>query len=114
MKRQILTILAVTFIGLSSCQKLDIEKDTPKCIENLITDFDKGQACENGVNVKKYTFQGVFVYVFDPGTCGADMPLNVIDFECNSIGFLGGISGNMEINGEDFSNATFESITWER
>lgn len=54
------------------------------------------------------------VYVFDPGTCGDDMTSEVVDSECNSIGFLGGISGNMEINGEDFSTATFESLTWEK
>lgn len=109
----ILTLI-LTVISLMSCQKLDIEKDTPKCIENLIKDFDKEQSCDTGVNVKKYTFQGTIVYVFDPGTCGADMTSEVIDFECNSIGFLGGISGNTVINGEDFSNAKFESTTWER
>lgn len=114
MKRQILLILVFIFIGLVSCQKLEIEKDTPKCIENLINDFDKEQTCESGVNVKKYTFQGKIVYVFNPGTCGADMTSEVIDFDCKSLGFLGGISGNTEINGEDFSNATFESTTWER
>ena len=114
MKRQILIILIFTFIGLTNCKKLEIEKDTPKCIENLINDFDKEQTCENGVNVEKYTFQGKTVYVFYPGTCGADMTSAVIDFECNNIGFLGGISGNTEINGEDFANATFESIIWER
>jgi hypothetical protein len=114
MKRQIILILILTIIGFTSCQKLEIEKDTPKCIENLIKKFDKEQSCDNGVNVKKYTFQGKTVYVFDPGNCGADMTSEVIDFECNSLGFLGGISGNTEINGEDFANATFESIIWEK
>ncbi|PCJ28860.1 MAG: hypothetical protein COA97_00550 [Flavobacteriales bacterium] len=114
MKRKIIIILVFTFIGFSSCQKLEIEKDTPKCIENLINDFDKEQTCESGVSVKKYTFQEKTVYVFDPGTCGADMTSTVIDFDCNSLGFLGGISGNTEINGENFSNATFESTTWKR
>lgn len=114
MKQQILLILILTVISFTSCQKPEIEKDTPKCIEKKIIDFDKEQSCDNGVNVKKYTFQGKIVYVFDPGTCGADMTSEVIDYECNSLGFLGGISGNTEINGEDFSNATFESITWER
>lgn len=98
---------------LSSCNKLDIEKGTPKCIENKIKDFDKNQACQNGASVKKYTFQGKTVYVFDPGTCGADMAAEVIDSDCNSLGFLGGISGNTEINGENFSNAIFQSTTWE-
>ena len=114
MKRKILLILVLTLMGLSSCKKLEIEEGTPKCIENLIYDFDREQTCEKGVNVKKYTFQRKTVYVFDPGTCGADMASEVIDFECNSIGFLGGISGNTVVNGEDFSNARFVSVTWER
>ena len=42
------------------------------------------------------------------------MTSEVIDFECNSLGFLGGISGNTEINAENFENATFESIIWEK
>ncbi len=116
MKREatLIFILILTIIGFTSCQKLDIEEDTPKCIGNLIKDFDKEQSCDNGVNVKKYTFQGETVYVFDPGNCGADMTSEVIDSDCNSLGFLGGISGNIEINGEEFSNAIFVSLTWAR
>ncbi len=41
------------------------------------------------------------------------MASEVIDSDCNSLGFLGGISGNTEINGEDFSNAIIQSTTWE-
>lgn len=107
----IIILISICFIG---CQKLNIEKGTPECIEKLINIFDTEQSCDNGVNVKKYTFQGKTVYVFDPGTCGADMTSEVIDFDCNSIGFLGGISGNIEINGENFSNAIFESTVWEK
>lgn len=114
MKRQILLIIILMLmISFTACKKIDVEKNTPTCVENLIQDFDKEQTCDTDVNVKKYTFQGTTVYVFDPGTCGADMTSEVIDFECNSIGFLGGFSGNTVINGEDFSNATLESITWE-
>ena len=114
MKQSISLLLVFIVIGFSNCQKLDIEKDTPKCIKNLIKDFDKKQTCEKGVNVKKYTFQGITVYVFDPGTCGADMTSEVISSECNSLGFLGGITGNTDINGESFSNAILESTIWER
>ena len=92
MKQQILLILILTVLSLTSWQKLDIEEGTPRCIENLIKDFEKEQSCDKGVNVKKITFQGKTVYVFDPGTCGADITSEVIDVNCNSIGFLGGIS----------------------
>lgn len=107
-------LILLTLVSIISCQKLDIEKGTPNCIENLIIDFENSQSCENGVNVKKYTFQGMAVYVFDPGICGFDVTSEVVDSECNSLGYLGGISGNTEINGEDFSNALFESTVWEK
>lgn len=107
----ILIFTAYSFIG---CQKLDIEKDTPKCIERLIEKFDKEESCDNGVKVDKYSFQGETVYVFDPGMCGADMAAKVMDSECNNFGYLGGITGNTIINGEKFSDAVFISVTWER
>jgi len=114
MKTKILLLLIITILGISSCQKLDIEEGTPECIQNLIKDFDKEQTCNNEVNVKKYTFQGETVYVFNPGNCSADLTSEVIDSDCYSIGFLGGISGNTKINGGDFSNSIFESAVWER
>mgnify|MGYP000076591706 CR=1 FL=1 len=61
-----------------------------------------------------YDFLGEKVYVFDPGTCGADMTSEVIDEDCNSLGFLGGIAGNVEINGANFSEAIARKIIWKR
>ena len=114
MKRISLLIVILIAISLTSCQKQNIEKNTPKCIENLINEFDKNQSCDSGVNVKRYTFQNTTVYVFDPGNCGADMTMEVIDSDCNTLGHLGGFVGNTIINGEDFSNAIFESTTWRK
>lgn len=112
--KQLITLFLFTLISLSSCQNLEIEDGTPECIEDLIKDFDKNQSCEVGVSVKRYTFQEEFVFVFDPGFCGADMQSEVVDSDCNSIGFLGGFAGNISINGEAFfSNALFESTVWE-
>ncbi|OIP00601.1 MAG: hypothetical protein AUJ98_07105 [Bacteroidetes bacterium CG2_30_33_31] len=114
MKRYIILIIGLSIVYISSCQKLNIEKGTPKCITSLIKDFDNSQNCMDSVNVKKYSFQGKIVYVFNPGICGADMTSEVVDYNCNSLGFLGGISGNTIINCEDFSHAKFESVTWEK
>ncbi len=109
-----LTILFLIIISaLISCNKLDIVKGTPKCVENKIKDFNKSSTCDNA-DVKEYTFQEKTVYVFNPGNCGADMASEVINSECNSLGFLGGFSGNVMINGEDFSNATFVQTTWKK
>ena len=111
---KVLFVVILIVISFSSCQKLAIEDGTPDCIENIIKDFDKSQSCKDGVNAEKYTFQGETVYVFNPGNCGADMTSNVLDSECNSIGYLGGIAGNTEVNGADFSDAIFISIIWKK
>lgn len=106
----ILIILATT--SLVSCSKYDIEKDTPSCIKSKIKQFDKEIECDNGVKVSKYTFQGTNVYVFNPGTCGADMTSEVVNSSCESQGHLGGFAGNVIINGETFNNAVFVGDVW--
>ncbi len=109
-----LFVVILTVVTFSSCQELAIEDGTPDCIENSIKEYDETQDCNDGVNVTKYLFQGEMVYVFNPGNCGADMMSNILDSDCNSIGYLGGIAGNTEVNGEDFSNAKFISVIWEK
>jgi hypothetical protein len=53
------------------------------------------------------------VYVFDPGTCGADMLAPVYDSECNLIGALSGLMGNILINNIRFDlNAKFQKTIW--
>ena len=103
--------LAVTFVA--SCSKLDIEKDTPKCIELKIKEFNDSSACDDA-KVDKYLFQGANVYVFDPGTCGADMISDVFNPDCVRLGGLGGITGNTIIMGESFSHATLVSNVWSK
>jgi len=111
MKRY-LSILVFIAI-LSNCTRLEIEKSTPKCVKDKIVDFKRDQSCDD-IKVDEYTFQNITVYVFEQGSCGADMGAEVIDSACNYLGFLGGIAGNIEINGEDFSNAVFIKTVWEK
>ena len=111
MLKQVCFILG--FFVFISCNKSTVDKDSPRCIRNKVQDFKK-TCCNEGANVKEYTFQGKNVYVFDPGNCGADMGSIVSDEDCNTIGMLGGISGNTKINGEDFSNAGFQKTIWEQ
>jgi len=112
-----LSIIILMFFGLSvsflSCEKSDIAKGTPECIVEKIAVFEPN-ACEDG-KVDKYTFQCQTVYVFDPGIeCGADLSSEVVLEDCTNIGYLGGISGNTIINGENFSSAEFEKNIWEK
>ena len=114
MKTILLITCAVTISLFSSCQKGKISKGTPGCIKDKITVFDENSSCDDGVKVERYAFQGENVYVFNPGTCGADMTSEVIDSECNTLGYLGGLTGNQIINGENFSSANFKEIVWEK
>lgn len=109
-----LTSVFLLMVALTSCSKPDIKKGTPDCVKDKINTFDREITCSDGVNVTEYTFQNKTVYVFNPGTCGADMSSEVIDTDCNTIGYLGGFSGNMIINNEDFSNAMYKGIIWEK
>lgn len=111
MFKQILLINALVLSLLMACKK---ESKTPDCIDKKIEEFKFYISCSIGSNVKEYQFQSKRVFVFDPGTCGADMTSEVIDENCNSLGYLGGIAGNTKINGEDFSNARLTRTLWTR
>ncbi len=111
--KKIFLLLVIGLISLSACQKNDF--GLSDCLNQKIEDFKNGEyACSEDANVKEYEFLGEKVYVFNPGTCGADMTSEVIDKDCNSLGFLGGISGNAEINGTNFSEAIARKIIWKR
>lgn len=100
-------VFLIVFLPLSlitSCGKEKAEKSA--CIKSEIRSFYKDRPCGDAI-VKEYLFQGRNVFVFDPGTCGADMTASVLDNNCTILGYLGGISGNNTINGEDFSHAKF-------
>ena len=105
----ILIIVVVTFASCNNVRKNTVKKGTPQCVENKIKDFTS--PCGDA-NAKEYTFRGKTVFVFEQGTCGGDLTSEVIDADCNSLGYLGGITGNRVINGEDFSNAVFIKIIW--
>jgi len=104
-----LSVLAL----MMACNKLDIEKGTPKSIVNKIKDFDKSAVCDDA-KVNEFNFQGNVVYTFEPGSCGADMTTEVVNTDGNTMGNLGGIAGNSQINGEDFSHAVFIKTVWEK
>jgi hypothetical protein len=111
MKKFALLLALITFI--TACNKQGIAKGTPTCVKQKIKTFEKESTCSDA-SVKKYTFQGKTVYVFEPGTCGADMTSEVISDNCSSLGFLGGFTGNTTINGEDFSKAEFVETIWKK
>jgi len=106
-------MLLLTTIFFIACGKDEIAKNTPQCIIEKIETLKENSICDDP-NVSEYLFQAENVYVFDPGTCGADMQAGVYDENCNALGALGGIAGNTIINGVDFSNAEFKRSIWEK
>lgn len=104
------TIFTFIFILSVHACKDSGSSGRPECLDSRLAEF-KLNACSGG-SVKQYTFQGADVYVFDPGTCGADMTSEVINESCNTLGYLGGITGNNRIAGEDFSKAVYIRTVW--
>lgn len=116
-------IIVLSFLVLAGCTKDKVEKkienkvetetviEMPECVEQKIVEFN-AECCENGANVKEYIFQDQMVYVFDLGNCGADMTSEVISEDCDHLGFLGGFSGNLMINGENFNTSTYVRTVW--
>ena len=93
----------------SSCKETQVPED---CIDNTILNFQQEAYCSTGSSVKDYLFQGETVFVLEEGNCGADFQHAVLNRNCEIIGCLGGITGNSEINGENFGNAQFVATLW--
>ncbi|ALD21416.1 DUF6970 domain-containing protein [Hymenobacter sp. DG25A] len=111
--KKIFYCLIGSAFAFTACEKVDIAKDSPKCIKQKAVDL-KEAPCESDVNIKEYFFQGKLVYVLNPGDCIADGNAEVIDGNCNSLGYLGGFGGNTKINDEDFSKAEYKRTIWEK
>lgn len=84
----------------------------PECMPSALASF-QSWCCTSGAHIDAFTFQGQPVYLFEPGTCGADMPTYVLDAQCDTLGFLGGFAGFTQINGVDFaSHSSFQGTIW--
>ena len=112
-----LLIIAFMLTGLiTRCQKNVINLDDEVgCIAQKIESYKTSELpCQSGKSIYQYKFQGAYVYVFNPGDCGADMMSDVYDQECNLICGLGGIAGNLTCNNDNFwEKATEETLIWE-
>jgi hypothetical protein len=62
--------------------------------------------CNDGsAGVAEYIFQEKYVYVFSDGTCGPDLGAAVYTDDCKYLENLGGLTGNLKINGIIFHDA---------
>ena len=110
MRVNLITILTFSLL-VFGCRKEKNDIAVSECIQSEIKKFSTN-TCEKGATVKQYFFQGQIVYTFSMGSCGGDLPTFVKDETCNHLGFLGGITGNTKINGEEFSKAEFKRTVW--
>jgi hypothetical protein len=106
------SLLVIVFSG-TSCKKKYITDDVPMPVRRSIEKFEKSSSCRDA-HVDEFTFQQKDVYVFDEGTCGADMISVVLNEQGEKIGTLGGFTGNTQVNGESFANATFIRTIWKK
>ena len=111
MKKIAVFIVLVSSLLLLAFQCDKEHNEIPPCIDSKITVFST-EACPTGATIKLYYFQSDFVYVFDYGPCGADMAMPVLNNNCDTLGFLGGISGNTMINNQDFASVEFVQTIW--
>lgn len=96
---------------LNSCRRDVLNDPIPQCMRSRIAQFASQDLCD-GSDIKLYSFQGRMVYVFNAQSCYADGASEVVSEDCEGLGILGGIAGNMTIQGEAFSNAEFIRVVW--
>ena len=107
--KTLLRILSLTLLTWSCGSRI---QRVPECLTTSLEGF-QSWCCASTAHVDEYQFQGKLVYLFDPGTCGADMPTYVLDTQCDTLGFLGGFAGFTEIQGLDFAaHSSFQGTIW--
>ena len=97
----------------TGCAKRPVTKTTRGCLDDKIAVCNKEAHCDDA-SVHEYLFQEKPVFVFEPGTCGADMASEVVTADCKTLGYLGGYAGNTKINGVEFSQAIFVRVVWKK
>ncbi len=108
MKFAITIIVLITF--LTGCEKLDVEKGTPRCVR---AEIRKAGTCTE--HVTRYTYKGQTVYVFDGDNCD-DGAQAIIDDRCRVLCVLGGIAGNHNDPGcpNFWQEVTQPVLIWQR
>jgi hypothetical protein len=108
--------LSLALLMTACCKK--VQENYPNipesnCIQQKIATFSQSSnICDSIASVKSYTFMNEWVYVFDVGNCISDKAMPVLNSNCDTLGYLGGIQGNAYINGQSFSSAVYQSTLW--
>ena len=90
----------------------DNEDEYPSCLTPIISDLT-AHHCDSTAHISKYRLKGDILFVIDPGRCWDHQAYDVLNSDCEVIGFLQGFSGNSMINGVDFyEQAKLISVIW--
>ncbi|MCB9256696.1 MAG: hypothetical protein H6579_06175 [Chitinophagales bacterium] len=111
MKNLLSLFLFITLFLIACNKSSDKSLD---CVESAITKFQLESFCNSGSSVKSYHFQNEVVFVFEEGACGADFTSLVLSSSCDTLGYLGGITGNAIIQGENFNSASLIGVVWQQ
>ncbi|MFT5822278.1 MAG: hypothetical protein ACI8ZM_003534 [Crocinitomix sp.] len=104
----------IILVAIISCSTNDSKALEPSCLADQVTYFTENEACNSDASVREYEFQEEVVYVFDRGNCLDDAAHPVVNYDCDTIGYLEGFAGITKINGEEFfGNAEFVSTLFE-
>lgn len=105
-------VYLLLFVAIASCNKNDLPKGTPKCIENEIKKLKNLEPQNPRASVWRYKFKGEIVYYFPSACC--DIPSKLYNSKCNLICSPdGGITGNGDGNCNDFNlTKTEEKLIW--
>ena len=110
--KNIFVILLIS-ITTVACNKEEVPKGTPKCIEQKINDIAKGDVWNPPAKVVSYEYNSQTVYYFTPRCC--DIPSTLYDENCNEVCSPdGGLTGSGDGTCDDFfTTRTDEKLIWE-
>ncbi len=110
--KALLSLAATTlvFLGMGACKKNTV--DVSDCMKQHINEWSKSDMACKGATLSEFEFQNNLVYGFNDNCMIADGSAPIFDENCNVLGMIGGITGNMKINGENFTNAKLIRVVW--
>ncbi len=103
----------------SSCEKIKIARETPKCIKEKIKEQKKNLCAHEGSTISEHLFQGETVYYLKmEGGCIWGGSEFLYDSDCGLIAQtksdLGYYQAIDTVRGEAFSNAELVRVVWEK
>lgn len=108
----IITGLILTALTLSSCEKIDLEKDAPNCIERKIRKIKREEVRNPPASVWEWKVDGKTYYYITSDCC--DQFNYLYDDNCNEVCAPdGGFSGGGDGNCPQFNGQIEETIIWE-